>query len=100
MGQGQREAGGRKKEGRMDKEGRIGSRPAGGRAVRQAGGRRKYPFHWEGLCQGMRQAVEGRGEGRTPIRFSTYNIRNGRNGRLESALRGVGQSNVYVGVFQ
>ena len=40
------------------------------------------------------------GEGRTPIRFGTYNIRNGQNGGLKSALRGVGQENVDVEVFQ
>ena len=34
------------------------------------------------------------------IRFGTYNIRNGRNGILESVLRGMGQANVDVGVFQ
>ena len=34
-----------------------------------------------------------------PIRFSTYNIRNGRNGRLESALRGMDQSNMDLGIF-
>ena len=36
----------------------------------------------------------------TPICFGNYNIRNGRNGGLKSALRGMGQANVDVGVFQ
>ena len=34
------------------------------------------------------------------IRFGTYNIRNGRNGGLESALRGVSQANLDLGIFQ
>ena len=35
-----------------------------------------------------------------PIRFETYNIRNVRNGGLDSALRGMSQSNMYLGIFQ
>ena len=35
-----------------------------------------------------------------PIKFGTYNIRNGRNGGLELALRGMAQANIYLGVFQ
>ena len=35
-----------------------------------------------------------------PIRFGTYNIRNGRNGGLESALRGMAQANMDLGIFQ
>ena len=35
-----------------------------------------------------------------PIRFVTYNIRNGRNRGLESALMGVSQANVDLGIFQ
>ena len=38
--------------------------------------------------------------GRAPIQFGTYNIRNGRNGVLESALRGVSQSNLDPGIFR
>ena len=38
--------------------------------------------------------------GTVPIRFGTYNIRNGRNGGLESALRGVSQANMDLGIFQ
>ena len=34
------------------------------------------------------------------ICFGTYNIRNGHNVELESVLRGMGKSNVDVGVFQ
>ena len=35
-----------------------------------------------------------------PIKFGTYNIRNGRNGGLEAALRVMAQANIYLGVFQ
>ena len=34
------------------------------------------------------------------IRLATYNIRNGRNGGLEAALRAMAQANVDLGVFQ
>ena len=35
-----------------------------------------------------------------PIRFGTNNIRNVRNGGLESALRGMSQANMDLGIFQ
>ena len=35
-----------------------------------------------------------------PIRFGTYNIRNGHNRGLESELRGMSQSNMDLGIFQ
>ena len=35
-----------------------------------------------------------------PIKFGTYNIRNRRNGGLESALRGMAQANIDLSVFQ
>ena len=34
------------------------------------------------------------------IRFGTYNIRTGRNGELESALRGIAQANMDLGIFE
>ena len=34
------------------------------------------------------------------IRFGMYNIRNGQNGGIESALQGMLQENVDLGVFQ
>ena len=48
--------------------------------------------------------VQG-GEGGYPkkervICFGTYNICNGRNGGLESALRGMSQANIKLGVLQ
>ena len=35
-----------------------------------------------------------------PIRFGTYNICNGRNGRLEAKLRGMSQDNMGLGILQ
>ena len=35
-----------------------------------------------------------------PIRFGTYNICNGRRGGLESALRGMSQANMDLGILQ
>ena len=35
-----------------------------------------------------------------PIRFGTYNIKNGRNGGLESAPWGMFQANMDLGIFQ
>ena len=37
---------------------------------------------------------------RLPIRFGTYNIRNGRNGGLELALREISQASMDMGIFQ
>ena len=38
--------------------------------------------------------------GKVPIRFGTYNIRNGRNRGLEAALRGMSQANMDLGILQ
>ena len=38
--------------------------------------------------------------GMVSIRFGTYNIRNGRNCGLETALRGMSQANMDLGIFQ
>ena len=37
---------------------------------------------------------------KVPIRFGTYNIRNGRNGGLEAALWGMSQANMDLGILQ
>ena len=39
-------------------------------------------------------------EGGVPIWFGTYNIRNGKRGVLESALRRISQANMDLGIFQ
>ena len=38
--------------------------------------------------------------GTVQIRFGTYNICNGRKGRLETALRGMSQANMDLGILQ
>ena len=38
--------------------------------------------------------------GRVPIRFVTFDIRNGRNRGLELVLRGMSQANMDLGIFQ
>ena len=43
---------------------------------------------------------KGSTEEEVPIKFGTYNIRNGRNGGLEAALRGMDQANMDLGVMQ
>ena len=45
-------------------------------------------------------SIEDSTRGRVPIRFGTYNICNIRNGGLESALRGMYQANMDLGIFQ
>ena len=40
----------------------------------------------------------GSTEEEEPIKFGTYNIRNGRNGGLEAALRGMEQANLDMGI--
>ena len=59
------------------------------------------------MCRRTGVSTEGyQGEGQgverltRPIRFGTYNIRNGRNGGLEYALHGMYQANMNLGVFQ
>ena len=49
---------------------------------------------------GTRQSTGSSMGEEVPIRFGTYNIRNGRNGGLESALRGIIQANINLGIFQ
>ena len=48
-----------------------------------------------GICNPTRRPTDGT----VPIRFGTYNIRNGRRGGLESALRGMSQANMDLGIL-
>ena len=48
------------------------------------------------MCQSTGKYTRGA----VPISFGTYNIHNGRNGGLESALRGMSQVNMDLGIFQ
>ena len=84
------------REGRDIREGTVG-------AARRVGRRAKllplvrYVSRY-GRYYGERWVV--RQEAGRPIRFGTYNIQNGRNGGLESALGEMLQKNVDLGVFQ
>ena len=60
------------------------------------GGRGEKVVCWLRMCW-----ITGRSmRGVVPIRFGTYNVRNGGNGGLESALRGVSQANMDLGIFK
>ena len=48
------------------------------------------------MCNPTRRPTDGT----VPIRFGTYNIRNGRKGGLEAALRGMSQANMDLGILQ
>ena len=48
------------------------------------------------MCNPTRRPTDGT----VPIRFGTYNIRNGRKGGLESALRGMSQANMDLDILQ
>ena len=60
------------------------------------GGGKEKRYRW----WGARTRTRGSTKEEVPIKFGTYNIRNGRNGGLESALRGMAQANIDLGVFQ
>ena len=49
---------------------------------------------------GALKSTGGSTKEEVPIRFGTYNIRNGRKGGLASALRGMFQANMDLGIFQ
>ena len=57
--------------------------------------KRKSNRWWET----RRSTGSSTGEG-VLIRSGTYNIRNGRNGELESALQGMAQANMDLSIFQ
>ena len=48
------------------------------------------------MCNTTRRPTSGK----VPIRFGTYNIRNGRKGGLEMALREMSQANMDLGILQ
>ena len=58
-------------------------------------GREKRDRWW-----GPLRRQKGSTEEEVTIKFGTYNIRNRRNGGLKSALRGMAQTNIDLGVFQ
>ena len=59
------------------------------------GGKEKGDRWW-----GARMRTRGSTKEEVMIKFGTCNIRTGRNGGLESALRGMAQANIDLGVFQ
>ena len=61
-----------------------------------SGERKRKSNRWWGT---RRSTGSSTGE-EVPIRFGTYNIRNRCNGGLESALRGMDQANMDLGIFQ
>ena len=58
-------------------------------------GKRKGNCWWGAL-----KSTGGSTKEEVLIIFGTYNIRNGRTGGLESALRGISQANMDLGIFQ
>ena len=67
---------------------------SGGGKGTTRGGKEKRDRLW-----GARTRTRGSTKEEVPIKSDTYNIRNGRNGGLESALRGMAQANIDLGVF-
>ena len=61
-----------------------------------SGGTGKTGDRWWGMCHSTGSSTSGK----APIRFGTYSIRNGRNGGLEAALRGMYQTNMDLGILQ
>ena len=59
------------------------------------GGKGKGDRWWGARMRTIGSMKEG-----VPIKFGTYNIKNGRNGGLELALQGMAQANIDLGVFQ
>ena len=72
------------------RKGEAGERGAG------SGVRGRKCIHWWRMCWSTLNSTRGRGL----IRFGTFNIRNGRNGGLELALRGMFHTNMDLGIFQ
>ena len=55
----------------------------------------------KGVCwRGMRRSTGSPTSGGVLIIFGSYNIRNRRNGGMESALRVMAQANMDLGIFQ
>ena len=81
-----------------DRRDRERTRNGGGRGG-QVGGRRGSRENKNRLWGSLRRN-RGSTEEEGPIKFGTYNIRNGRNGGLEAALKGMAQANMDLGVLQ
>ena len=73
-------------------QGTATGKSGGGEEANRRG--KKKGAHWWGAFK----RTGGSMKEEVPIRFGTYNIRNGRNGGLESALWGMSQANVDLGI--
>ena len=73
-----------------------GKRGGGLKRGGASGAGAKKGARWSGMCRHTGQSTSGT----VPIRFGTYNICNRRNGSLYSALRGMFQDNMDLGIFQ
>ena len=62
----------------------------------EVGAAGKKKNHWWGPLRRNRGSMEEE----VPIKFGTYNIWNGRNGGLETALRGMEKANLDMGILQ
>ena len=62
----------------------------------EGGGAGKKKSRWWGSLRRNRGSTEEE----VPIKFGTYNIRNSRNGGLETALRGMEKANLDMGIMQ
>ena len=88
----------RERRGKADRGG-MGTGTAEGEAGANGedrGGRGEKCFFWSRMCRSTGRSTRGT----VPIRFGTYNIRNGCNGGLESASRGMSQANMDLVIFQ
>ena len=94
--QGRERSGERKGKAEGNRNGQGTAKGEAGRSEEYNGDRKRKCVRWWGT---RRSTGSPTGEG-VPIRFSTYNIRNGRNGGLESALPGMAQDNMDLGIFQ
>ena len=93
---GTEQRGGRKGGGDGNGNGQVTEKGGADGSKEYNGYRKRKSKSWWGT---RRSTGSSKGEG-VPIRFGTYNIRNGHNGGLESELRGMAQANMDLGLFQ
>ena len=74
--------------------GTAGGKPGASREG--SGGQGEKGVRWSRMCWSTGKSTRGT----VPIRFGTYNIRNGHNGGLGSALREMSQTNIDLVIFQ
>ena len=84
------------REGRQGRNGTGNGKKGVSREREGSGGQSQKGVRWWRMCRG----TGGPTRGEVPIRVVTYNICNGRNGGLGSALKGISQANMDLGVFQ